>query len=99
MNMNISFPSHNTPVSLPVESTAPSGTATKPQEATSGLTVTEARVSDLDATEAVPDSALRRDDPLGRLVSAVFSFAAPPMPAFPDAGAPPISTGLSEVRV
>ena len=97
--MNISFPSLSTASTLPAASTTPTGAASKPRETTSGLTVTETRVSDLDATEAVPDSALDRDDPLGRLVSSAFSLPPPPMPAFPDAGAPPISTGLSEVRV
>ena len=97
--MNISFPSHNTPVALPTASTAPSAAAGKSREVPSGFTVTEAHVSDLDATEVVPDSALRRDDPLGRLVSAAFSLPPPPMPAFPDADDPPIPPGLAEVRV
>ena len=97
--MNISFPSLNTPTTIPAASTPPSGGAPKPREAASGFTVTEAHVPDLDATEIVPDSALRRDDPLGRLVSAAFSLPPPPMPAFPDAGDPPIPPGLAEVRV
>ena len=32
----------------------------------------------------VPDGALRRDDALGRLVSAAFCLPPPPMPAFPS---------------
>ena len=33
-------------------------------------------------TADVPDSALNRDDELGKLVNAVFSFQPPPMPDF-----------------
>ena len=33
-------------------------------------------------TAAIPDSALNRDDELGKLVNAVFSFQPPPMPNF-----------------
>ncbi len=33
-------------------------------------------------TADVPDSALKRDDELGKLVNAVFSFQPPPMPNF-----------------
>ena len=51
------------------------------------LVVTEARadaISGLDATEEIPDAALRRDDALGRLLSSVFTLPAPPMPSFPS---------------
>ena len=51
------------------------------------LVVTEARadsVSGLDAAEEVPETALRRDDALGRLMASVFALPAPPMPAFPS---------------
>ena len=33
-------------------------------------------------TAAIPDFALNRDDALGKLVNAVFSFQPPPMPDF-----------------
>ena len=51
------------------------------------LVVTEARIdaiSGMDATEDVPEAALRRDDALGKLFSAVFTLPAPPMPVFPQ---------------
>ena len=58
------------------------------QSATSrpALVITEARADALEgagAVEEVPASALRRDDALGRLLSAAFALPAPPMPAFP----------------
>lgn len=82
--MDISFNPRSTPVATPAatprEDAAPAkGTAGRP-----ALTVTEARVSGDEAVEAVPDSALRRDDALGRLFSAAFSLPPPPMPAFPE---------------
>ena len=43
-----------------------------------GLTVSEG--TQPAAVEAVPDSALDRADPLGKLVSAAFNFPAPPIP-------------------
>ena len=48
------------------------------------LVITEAHTDALSATEHVPADALRRDDALGRLFSAVFTLPAPPMPAFPS---------------
>ena len=51
------------------------------------LVVTEAHtdaISGTDVTEDVPEAALRRDDALGQLLSAVFTLPAPPMPAFPS---------------
>ena len=35
-------------------------------------------------TTEVPESALMRDDALGKLVGAAFNLAAPPMPAFTE---------------
>ena len=35
-------------------------------------------------TTEVPESALTRDDALGKLVGAAFNLAAPPMPAFTE---------------
>ena len=49
------------------------------------LVITETRadaLSGTDATERVPEDALRRDDALGKLFAA-FNLPAPPMPAFP----------------
>ena len=51
------------------------------------LVITEARtdaISGADVIEDVPEAALRRDDALGQLLSAVFNMPAPPMPAFPS---------------
>ena len=52
--------------------------------------VSEPRLSTFDPvkgsepTAEVPESALMRDDALGKLVSAAFNLAAPPMPAFTE---------------
>ena len=51
------------------------------------VTFTNVKATELAASEPVtdvPDSALKRDDALGRLVNAAFGFLAPPMPAFPE---------------
>ena len=80
--MDISFNTRTTPVTVPAETPRPNA-ATAKEAASPALTVTEARVADAGALEAVPDSALRRDDTLGRLFSAAFSLPAPPMPVFP----------------
>ena len=44
-----------------------------------GLTISEGL--EPDAVESIPDSALDRNDPLGRPVGAAFNLPAPPMPA------------------
>jgi hypothetical protein len=50
------------------------------------LTITQAPASLEDiAAATIPESALSRDDDLGRLVSSAFNLPAPPMPSFPDA--------------
>lgn len=81
--MDISFNPRSTPVAPPVATpraeAAPAKEAGRP-----ALTVTEARVSGGESVEAVPESALRRDDALGRLFTAAFSLPPPPMPAFPE---------------
>lgn len=48
------------------------------------LSITEriAAPEDVEAA-AIPEDALRRDDDLGKLVSSVFNFPAPPPPPFP----------------
>lgn len=41
-------------------------------------------VKDSEPISEVPESALSRDDELGKLVGAAFNLQAPPMPAFSD---------------
>ena len=81
--MDISFTPRSAPVpaspATPRTDAAPAKDAGRP-----AFTVTETRVSGADALEAVPDSALRRDDAIGRLFSAAFALPPPPMPAFPS---------------
>ncbi len=50
------------------------------------VTITNAPrgVSSAEPVFDVPDSALSRDDALGKLVTAAFNFQPPPMPAFTD---------------
>ena len=51
-----------------------------------GLTVTQAPAAPEDIAAAeIPESALSRDDDLGRLVSSAFALPAPPMPDFGNA--------------
>ena len=59
------------------------GSGVKPQDA---VTITNALrgVSSAEPVFDVPDSALSRDDALGKLVTAAFNFQPPPMPAFTD---------------
>jgi hypothetical protein len=81
--MDISFNPRSTPVATPAATPRPDAASAKGGDRPA-LTVTEARVSGDEAVEAVPDSALRRDDALGRLFSAAFALPPPPMPAFPE---------------
>ena len=80
--MDISFNPRSTPVANPAATPLKDAASPKGAERPA-LTVTEARVSGDEAVEAVPESALRRDDALGRLFSAAFARPPPPMPAFP----------------
>ena len=80
--MDISFNPRTAPAT-PLAATPPPGDSPAKGAGRPALTVTEARVSGNEAVEAVPDSALRRDDALGRLFSAAFNLPAPPMPVFP----------------
>ena len=80
--MDISFNPRSTPVANPATTPRPAAAPAKGTDRPT-LKVTEARVSGADAVEAVPESALRRDDALGRLFSAAFALPPPPMPAFP----------------
>lgn len=59
------------------------GSGVKSQDA---VTITNAPrgVSSAEPVFDVPDSALSRDDALGKLVTAAFNFQPPPMPAFTD---------------
>lgn len=81
--MDISFNPRSTPVATPA-ATPRADAAPAKETGRPALTVTEARVSGDEAVEAVPESALRRDDALGRLFTAAFSLPPPPMPAFPE---------------
>lgn len=80
--MDISFNPRSTPVATPA-ATQPPDAASAKEAGRAALTVTAARVAGDEAVEAVPESALRRDDALGRLFSAAFTLPPPPMPAFP----------------
>ena len=59
------------------------GSNVKPQDA---VTITNAPrgVSSAEPVFDVPDSALSRDDALGKLVTAAFNFQPQPMPSFTD---------------
>jgi len=51
--------------------------------ASSGLSISESPAAPEDVSAAnLPESALSRDDDLGKLVSSAFSLPAPPMPNF-----------------
>ena len=55
------------------------------REAQGAVTFAQPQPAGLASSEPVaeiPDSALQRDDALGKLVSAAFSLPPPPMPAF-----------------
>lgn len=81
ISINSRHPSVTDPATL---QNAPATEAAKKPDRPA-LVITEARadsVSGLDATEEIPDAELRRDDPLGRLLSSVFTLPAPPMPSF-----------------
>lgn len=97
--MNISLSTHATPVTIPTTPAAPSNGVSPAKDKAPTLTISDVQTSDIDDVESVPDSALDRNDALGRLISSVFSLPPPPMPAFPASGDPPVVPGLSEVRV
>ena len=83
ISINSRHPSVTDPATL---KTAPAAEAAKGPDRPA-LVVTEARsdsISGLDAAEEISDAALRRDDALGKLFSAVFTLPAPPMPVFPQ---------------
>ena len=56
----------------------------KTSRSTANLTIGEgtAGIASAEPTANVPDEALTRDDPLGKLMSAAFNLAPPPMPDF-----------------
>ena len=62
----------------PVKSAAPAEAEKILQGNDKGLTVSEG--GEAAAVDAVPDSALDRNDPLGRLVNSVYSFLPPAFP-------------------
>lgn len=98
--MNISIFPHNSPVAIPVATPRPPNSVSA-GESKPSLVVSDARSSGVDAMEmaSITDADLARDDALGLLVSSAFRLPPPPMPAFPSTSAPPVSPGLSEVRV
>ena len=81
--MNIDF--NNTSIQRTANTAAPQATAPlekgQPKTAPGGVTFTRA-AADPEALAAaeIPDSALDRDDALGRLVSAAFNLPPPPFP-------------------
>ena len=82
ISINSRHPSVTDPATL--QGAPPAEAATEKNRP--ALVITETRadaLSEMGATERVPEDALNRDDALGRLFSAVFNLAAPPMPAFP----------------
>jgi len=46
------------------------------------VTMSKAETAGIEPTATIPDSALVRDDPLGKIVETAFSLPPPPMPAF-----------------
>jgi len=80
MNSNVKLHGNAWQVASMQDAAKPTESAT-PNRA-KGLTVTKSVASpeDIAATEVSEDS-LRRDDALGRLVSAAFDLPPPPMPA------------------
>ena len=59
------------------------------REANDSLSITSAAarpdgIASSEPTADVPDSALVRDDALGKLVNSAFNLPPPPMPAFAD---------------
>ena len=83
--MDISLNPRSNPTAVPTQTAglAQTAHATSSPADRPALTVTEAHASGAAAVEAVPDSALDRDDALGRLFNAAFNLPPPPMPAFP----------------
>ena len=86
MNLDFNFNIGRNPVAAgqAAASAAPQGLADKGAlRGANGLTVTQAPAAPEDiAAAGIPESALTRDDDLGRLVSSAFALPAPPMPDF-----------------
>ena len=85
--MDISINNRPTTIADPATLQAQAPAETAKSQSRPALVITEARADALsgpDATEEVPASALLRDAPLGKPLSAAFSLPAPPMPAFPS---------------
>ena len=83
--MDISVNNRHTTVADPATLQQPAAAGAAKSPSRPALVITEARadaLSGLDAADEVPSSALLRDDPLGKLLSAAFNLPAPPMPAF-----------------
>ena len=85
--MDISVNKHPLPLTTPTPLGSQSAAEVSKGLSRPDLIITEAQpnpLSRLDAAEPVPDSALQRDDPLGKLLSTAFNLPPPPMPAFPS---------------
>ena len=85
--MDISINSRHPSVTDPATLQGASPAEAAKEKDKPALVVTEARadaLADTGATERVSEDALRRDDALGKLFSAVFTLPAPPMPVFPQ---------------
>ena len=84
--MDVSFNTNRTSVqnTAAIPHPAAGDTAAAKGASRPALVVTDARIDATEATEAVPETELRRDDALGKLFSAAFTLPAPPMPAFPE---------------
>lgn len=80
---------NNRPVNVTTPTTPETRAAAEAAKSQSkpALVITEARpniLSGPDTAEDVPESALRRDDSLGKLFTTAFNLPAPPMPTFPS---------------
>lgn len=82
--MNLDFNINIGRTQAPATSVPPQDTPKNPAARPSAaLTISQAPAAPEDiAAATIPDSALTRDDPLGRLVSSAFTLPPPPMPDF-----------------
>ena len=82
MNVNLNNITANTTIATQAAMAAADADEAKASELGSydlTITLAETAAEDIKAAE-IPESALRRDDDLGKLVSAAFSLAPPPFP-------------------
>lgn len=82
MNVNLNNITANTTIATQAAMAAADADKAKASELGSydlTITLAETAAEDIKAAE-IPECALRRDDDLGKLVSAAFSLAPPPFP-------------------